>query len=111
MFLQSSNISLNRYVTASFEKKFSKKLLKNSSLDEIVLFLKNEIRVYEFFEILPDALLKIMNALKTIPLTSVEAERAFSTFGLFVTKIRSSLSDTSINYLCILRNYFLQENE
>ena len=46
-------------------------------------------------------------AKKAIPPTSVEAERAFSAAGLFVTKIRSSLDDNAINELCFLRKYFL----
>lgn len=38
----------------------------------------------------------LKNALKTIPPTSVESERAFSSCGLFVTKIRSRLADKTI---------------
>ena len=44
--------------------------------------------------------------LLTVPPTSVEAERAFSAAGLFVTKLRSRLGDQSIDTLffaCILR--------
>ena len=35
----------------------------------------------------------LFNALETIPPTSVESEIAFSAAGLFVTKIRSRMSD------------------
>ena len=45
---------------------------------------------------------KLYNALLIVPPTSVEAERAFSACGLFVTKFRSQLSDESIDKLCFL---------
>ena len=44
----------------------------------------------------------LFNALLSIPPTSVEAERAFSAGGLFVTKLRSRLSDKS------LRSYYMK---
>lgn len=49
----------------------------------------------------------LYNALITIPPTSIESERAFSAAGLFITKIRTSLSDKSVNVLCFLRNFFM----
>ena len=45
-------------------------------------------------------------ALRTIPPTSVEAERAFSAAGLFVTKLRARLSENSIDSLMVLKYYF-----
>jgi len=41
----------------------------------------------------------------------VEAERAFSASALLLTKIRSSLSDESIDNLTFLRSYFILKNE
>ena len=37
--------------------------------------------------------------------------RSFSAAGQFVTKVRSSLSDTMINNLCVLRGAFLAEKK
>ena len=48
----------------------------------------------------------LYKAMCTIPPTSVEAERAFSAVGLFVTKLRSSLADNTIDALLTLKNYF-----
>ena len=61
---------------------------------------------------MPSILLKLFRALKTIPPTSVEAERCFSTCGIYVTKMRTSLNDDSINSLIFLKKYYKQkENE
>ena len=37
--------------------------------------------------------------------------RSFSAAGLFVTKIRSSLSDDMLDNLCVLRGIFLDEKK
>ena len=44
--------------------------------------------------------------LLTVPPTSVKAERAFSAAGIFVTDLRSHLSDHSIDALCFLRAFY-----
>ena len=44
--------------------------------------------------------------LRTIPPTSVEAERAFSAAGFFVTELRARLSEKSIDSLMVLKYYF-----
>ena len=48
----------------------------------------------------------LYNALIRIPPTSIESERAFSALGLFVTKLRSRLSSSSINMLSFLKAYY-----
>ena len=48
----------------------------------------------------------LYNALTSIPPTSVGAERAFSAVGLFVPKLRTQLSDQSIDRMCFLKRYF-----
>ena len=42
----------------------------------------------------------------TLPASSVEAERTFSAAGLFLPKIRSNLSDGSLDHLVFLWKYF-----
>ena len=55
------------------------------------------------------ALLDIHSCLKTIPPTSVEAERVFSVTGLFLTKLRTRLSDVTLDKLIFLKYYFLNK--
>ena len=50
--------------------------------------------------------LVVDRALRTIPPTSVEAERAFSAAGLFVTKLRARLSVKSIDSMMVLKVLF-----
>lgn len=54
-------------------------------------------------------LVSVMEALETIPPTSVECERAFSAAGCFVTKRRSRMNSQTIDTLCFLKSYFLNE--
>ena len=49
----------------------------------------------------------VYSYLMTVPPTSVEAERAFSAAGLFVTKLRSRLGDNSIDTLCFLCAFYV----
>lgn len=49
--------------------------------------------------------------LLTIKPTSVESERVFSAAGQICTKIRSNLSDESIDTICLLRAYFIKQDE
>ena len=79
--------------------------LSLSTLSEVLHQVKREMAIFESTGERPACLQKIFRAIKTLPPKSVEAERAFSSAGLFITKIRSQLSDRSIDSLCFLR-YF-----
>jgi len=46
--------------------------------------------------------------LLTVPPTSVEAERAFSAAKIFTTKLRSWLSDNSVDTSCFLCSFYLR---
>ena len=48
----------------------------------------------------------LFNALKTIPITSAEAERPFSSLGLFATKIKSSLQNDTLDALTYSKQTF-----
>ena len=66
-------------------------------------------RELEFFRTMGQRgkVLEILHkALMSVPPTSVDAERAFSASGLFLTKIRSRLGDETLSKLTLLRAYF-----
>jgi DNA polymerase III sliding clamp (beta) subunit (PCNA family) len=72
--------------------------------------LQSEFQMYEKTGIITKNLKKLLDALKTIPPTSIESERAFSISSNFCTKKRSSLSDKSLNALTFLKYFFLMED-
>ena len=82
-----------------------------SSSDQILNLIKKEMAVYELSGEVGISLKKLKEAIATIPATSVEAERAFSAAGLFVTKLRTRLQDDLIDVLCFLRAHFLKEQK
>ena len=51
----------------------------------------------------------LFRALKTIPPSSIEAERAISTCGLFATRVRSRLNDDTLNALLITNKFYKKE--
>ncbi|ELT97151.1 hypothetical protein CAPTEDRAFT_193487 [Capitella teleta] len=53
---------------------------------------------------------KLRNAILTIKPSSVEAERAFSTTGKFLTRFRASMKDEHISALVFLKAHFSAEN-
>ena len=67
---------------------------------------QKEMMLYEITKRRPNNLEKLYAALKTIKPTSVEAERAFSVLGYFVSKIRNCLNDDTIDALLFLRHYY-----
>ena len=86
-------------------------LHSQSSVTDVLKAIKREIAVLEASEHRPLCLEKIYKALKTLQPSSVEAERSFSSAGLFVTKLRTNLSDKSLNNLFILKSHFLNEKK
>lgn len=74
--------------------------------DSIETFIKSELIQFERDGTRGKFLELCYNALKTVPPTSVESERAFSAAGAICTKIRSSLNDETLDTLCFLRAFF-----
>ena len=79
-----------------------------STAADILTEIKREMTIFENTGERPAILEKLFRAIQSLPPTSVEAERAFSAAGMFITKLRSSLSDNSIDKLCFLRKFLLK---
>ena len=77
--------------------------MQNASLKEI---LSKEMQDFEVNNVLGENLQRARNMLASTKPTSIASEQAFSVAGLFVTKVRSSLGDDTIDALCMLRAYF-----
>ena len=79
---------------------------RSRTTPDLLKELKLEMAVFESTGKRPNSLEALYQALITVPPTSVEAERCFSAAGLFVTKLRTSLNDETIDKLCFLRSFF-----
>ena len=66
----------------------------------------SELKCFEGTKTKTPKILKLYKSVMTIQPSSVQAERIFSTAGLFSTKLRSRISDRTLDSLCFLRNYF-----
>ncbi len=73
--------------------------------------IQKEFSLYEATGKLTPNLTLLREALLTLKPTSVESERSFSTAGLFITKLRTRLSDDSVDKLCVLKSYFRKKSQ
>ena len=91
---------LNLRIQAQNKEAPNNKEIRDSIVkQEIALYDKNPSKR-------PDNLEKLFNALMSIPPTSIESERNFSTTTYFATKIRSRLNDDTLSALVFLKNYY-----
>ena len=82
-------------------------LLANTLNDKSMLTaIKSEMNVFEMSGVRGRSLQLVYAYLISIPPTSVEAERAFSSAGLLCCKIRSRLYDDTLETLCFLRSHY-----
>ena len=99
--------SLEEELTAKIKKTIeATPTTRLSNAKNIFTSVKNEMTKFESNGYRGPHLTLEYEAILTIPPTSVESERAFSTAGYFCTKIRSRLNDETLNTLCFLRSYF-----
>ena len=83
----------------------SAELKQESNKEDLgIKYVNKEFSVFESTKKLISNLEILFKCLKTIRPTSVESEQAFSACGLFVTKLRSSLNDNTIDTLCFLKS-------
>lgn len=93
----------------SGKKKIAEKKKPRCTSQGLLQNLKREMAVFESSGDRPSSLEKLYRALLSLPPSSIEAERSFSAAGLFVTKLRTSLNDETIDTLCFLRAYLMKK--
>ena len=77
--------------------------------ENILTLMKKEMTFYETTKECPKVLKSLKSCLNSLPPFSVEAERCFGAARLFILKLRSSLSDGTIDSLCLARSYFVRK--
>lgn len=108
----STTVAVNRQVDLQQQMELAIKSsltqpLPNCMNDKSMLAaIKSEMAVFECSGVRGRILQLVYAYLQSIPPTSVEAERAFSAAGILCTKIRSRLSDATLDTLCFLRSYY-----
>ena len=75
----------------------------NKASLNVLTCIKKEMAVFEGSNDCPKRLKKLHSASKSLPPSSVEAERCFSAAGLFTNKLKISLSDKMID-TCFLHS-------
>ena len=84
----------------------------STSNDSYAKIVKKEMQLYKINPIeRPKYLELLFKALKTIKPTSVEAERAFSAMGFFVTKLRNRMGDETLDGLITMRKYYQKSKQ
>lgn len=73
--------------------------------------IRTEMAVFEANGTRGRSLQLVYGYLLSIPPSSVEAERAFSAAGILCTKVRSRMSDKSLDMLCFLRSHYTQQKK
>lgn len=100
------NMTLNEKLEAAIRSKTKSFQSSVSGSLSVGKYFGKELEVFEATGDRTLNITNLLNSLKSIPPTSVESERAFSAAGLFVTKMRTRLSDRSVDCLCYLRAYY-----
>ena len=81
-------------------------------LEGLQILVDKDMPLYEIYpKERPRYLQLLYKALKTIKPTSVEAERAFSAMGFFVTKLRNRMSDKTLDALITMRQRYKKQKK
>jgi hypothetical protein len=91
--------------TLSFQERLSAIMTSSSSEEKNSLTtpLTDEIKACRTTGALSSRLEKLFYIMNHAPLTSVSAERCFSSAGQLKTKLRSKMNDETLNALCVLK--------
>ena len=100
--IESSELSLSE----KLEQAIKQSMGSSSSSSDRNIHISKELEVFEITSERTKNIDLLYDTIQSVPPTSVESEMTFSAAGLFVTKLRTRLSDKSINAICLLRGYY-----
>lgn len=84
-------------------------VISDEQIDEFETDIDSDLRIYENTNKKRPQLTQLHNNLLSVQVTSVEAERNFSSAGLICNRLRSQLGDDSLNALSFLHSHFVKE--
>lgn len=94
--------------TSSSSSYMTKKPTKDC---EIPNFLNNKMKIWVECDTRDGLLENVYDLLLCVSPTTIESERAFSVAGIFVNKRRTRLDDKTLDCLCFLKAFFINERE
>jgi len=98
---QQLNLAIQRSMSDEVQPTVSPNIVKSTTAA-----IRTEFTIFQTTGVRGRCLQLAYSYLLSVPPASVEAERAFSAAGLLCTKIRSRMSDKSLDALCFLRSYY-----
>ena len=107
---KTKKISVQEELAMAIRSSTSTPLITTSRNQELHKVIRQEMTLFENTGTRGRYLQMAYDYLKTVPPTSVEAERAFSAAGVLCSRLRTRLGDTTLDTLCFLRSYFQKFN-
>jgi hypothetical protein len=98
-------LNYGEQVSKMFEEALNDTEVTNQGISK-TLHMNEEIALAAKTGELTSKLKSLHMALLSIPAASIESERAFSIAGSFATKIRSQLSDKTLDRFCFAKSYY-----
>ncbi|CAH0403229.1 unnamed protein product [Chilo suppressalis] len=100
------NLTLEQQLALELKREKESFIKPKTNVKDYDKNLKKEMSLFETEGVRGENLSLIYDFLMTLKPTSVEAERAFSAAGYICSKLRSRLTDKTINTICFLRAFF-----
>ena len=85
--------------------------VSSENIKKFNLNIKDDFAIFKKMGQRPEKLQKLFEALTTIKPSSTEAERTFSVSSHFCGKLRTRLSDYSLNCLVFLKYFYINEKK
>lgn len=107
------HVDLNSGTSTSLEAELDAAInyVSSENIKKFNLNIKDDFAIFKKMGQRPEKLQKLFEALTTIKPSSTEAERTFSVSSHFCGKLRTRLSDYSLNCLVFLKYFYINEKK